>query len=407
VLPVRAGLRFPSIFRDVIQVVAFVVIALGVLAASGTDTSKIFTTSAVITAVVGLALQNTITNLFAGLMLNMDQALGVGDWIQVGARTGRIAQIRWRSTVLRTGDGDTVIMPNSQILNQDVYNYSRPAAPHRVSIKLTFHFRHPPNQVRAALLAAIRDVPGALAKPAPDCLVVEFGDGSVVYALRVWIEDVGKKSDVLGEIHTRIWYASQRAGLEMPSQTRVVIAENVEAEAESAAGASALEGRLLALDRIELFSTLERTEKELLAKGMPRVGFAAGEAIIRQGEPGDSLYVIETGSVAVSLRRAEIDQEVAVLGPGDFFGEMSLMTGEPRAATCIAQTDTTCYVIDRAGFQRIITSRPRLADEMSARLAERQAALLRKGDELSALAARLPDAGKHLLARIRSFFDLD
>ena len=166
--------------------------------------------------------------------------------------------------------------------------------------------------------------------------------------------------------------------------------------------------RLLALERVELFNPFERHERELLARGMRRLRFAAGESIIKQGEAGDSLYLIAEGDVLVSLGARGVDQSVTTLRPGDFFGEMSLMTGEPRTANCSARTDVICYLLDHATFQQIVTMRPEIADQMSALLARRQAHLDRKGGELTVRAAQhSSEMRSKLLARIKKFFELD
>ena len=108
ILPARANVHFPLLLRDLILVLAFVVVLFGVLGQSGVDVTSMVTTSAVLTAILGLALQSTLTNLLAGILLHMDRSLGVGDWVQFGERKGCIMEIRWRSTVLRTTDGEVM-----------------------------------------------------------------------------------------------------------------------------------------------------------------------------------------------------------------------------------------------------------------------------------------------------------
>src|SRR5262249_25582079 len=107
----RSGLRVPPVVRDVLQALAFAVIVIVVLKDAGVNVVSLITTSAVLTAVIGLALQSTISNLFAGMSLQMDRTITLGDWVQVGDRVGRVAQIKWRSTFLVTRDGDNVIVP--------------------------------------------------------------------------------------------------------------------------------------------------------------------------------------------------------------------------------------------------------------------------------------------------------
>jgi small-conductance mechanosensitive channel/CRP-like cAMP-binding protein len=406
VLPVRARIRVPTIFRDLVRAAVFVLIAFGVLSQSGVNVTSLITTAGVLTAVVGLALQNTIANLFAGAMLSMDRELSVDDWVQVGTRTGQIVQIRWRSTILRNNDGDTIIVPNGQMLGTEVYNFSRPRPNHRVWIRIGFHYRHPPNVVREVLAAAAREAPEVLPSPLPDAFPSEFGDHAVFYTLRFWINNIGRKRDIEGEVLSRVWYAAKRAGLEIPYPIHTVnVHTESEAQRQSAAEADSAE-RLRAVERLDIFAPLDRSERELLASGMQRVAFARGETIIRQGDAGSTLYVLAQGEVAVSLRRGSVDQEVATLRAGDFFGEMSLMTGEGRSATCTARTDTVAYLIDHATVRKVLNLRPTVADEMSAILATRQAALEKKGGEIPIFIDPAAERSRRLLSRIRDFFDL-
>jgi small-conductance mechanosensitive channel len=405
-LPWRARLRVPSVVRDVVQTTAFVLIVFGVLAQSGFNVTSLMTTAGVLTAVVGLALQNTIANFFAGLMLHMDKELGEHDWVQVGTRTGQIVQVRWRSTLLRV-DSDLVIIPNSQMLGNEVYNYSRPQARHRASLKLGFHYEHPPNQVRQMLESACRDTPGVLGDPAPAAAVSAFGDSAVVYSLGFWIESYGRLGEIKAELHSRIWYAARREGFEMPYATRTVHVVADSAEKRESARESDQAERLLAVERVDLFAPLEPAERAELAGAMKQVAFARGESIIRQGQPGDTLYIVAQGKVKVTLNRAGSDEDLAVLEPGHFFGEMSFVTGEPRAATCTALTDVVVYVVDHATGRKALAQRPAIADEMSAILAARQAELARKGDEMGSPVARADARRKRLYTRIREFFDLN
>jgi CRP-like cAMP-binding protein len=405
VVPARTSLRLPTILKDLVQMLAFVVILFGSLSQSGLANFVSFiTTSAVLTAVVGLALQNTITNLFAGIVLHMDGALGVGDWVQLGTRVGRITQIRWRSTILRTTDGDNVIVPNGQFTAQDVYNYSRPTRKHRVWVKVAFAYHHPPNEVKQVLIAAARGAPGVASEPPPDAFPMEFGDNGLIYTVRFWVEEYQRGPETEGEVRSRIWYGARRAGLEIPFPTRNIHVTNVTGELGTTD--PELPERVAALRRIDLFAALESPELELLARGLRKVRFAAGEPIIRQGEAGDSLFIIAEGDVIVSLGQGGINQSVTTLGPGQFFGEMSLLTGEPRSATCSARTDVVAQVIDHATFRKLLAERPQVAEHLSTLLATRQAALDKKGGELTARAAAAAEHRSRLLARIKNFFDL-
>src|SRR4029077_8261545 len=185
---------------------------MGMLRERGFDPLSLVTTSAVLTAIIGFALQNTIANLFAGLALQGDRTFGIGDWIKTANHLGRIAEIKWRSTSIVTKDGNTVIIPNNQLVNSEVENLSKPSGAVRMSVRVGFHYRHPPNDVARVVNAAVRGVPGVLASPASDCFPLEFGERAIFYAVRYWIADIESDNEIAGEVQTRIWYAAHRSG---------------------------------------------------------------------------------------------------------------------------------------------------------------------------------------------------
>jgi CRP-like cAMP-binding protein len=206
---------------------------------------------------------------------------------------------------------------------------------------------------------------------------------------------------------SRVWYAAQRAGLEVPFPTRTIHQEKAPAEEPLALDVRTLRERIAVLERVDLFSTLEPAERDLLARGLHEKRFAAGEAMLRQGHAGDSMFIIAEGRVSVTLGQDNINSTLASLSAGDFVGEMSLMTGEPRAATCLAATDVLSYELDHATLQRVLTTRPVIADQLSALLARRQEGLARKGGEISAqAAARSMDHHRALGDKIRRLFNL-
>jgi small-conductance mechanosensitive channel/CRP-like cAMP-binding protein len=407
VLPSKANIRFPILLRDLVLVLGFVVVLFGVLGQSGVDVASLVTTSAVLTAILGLALQSTLSNLLAGILLHVDRSLGVGDWVQFGQRQGCITEIRWRSTILRTVDGDTVSIPNAQVTSQEVYNFSRPLPRHRTQVSVGFHYRHPPNEVRRVLLDAVKSIPDVLTEPAPDCHPTELGDSAIVYALRYWIERFDHDASIKGEVLTRVWYAAQRAGLEIPFPIRTIHRAETGSHEEGAGVTMLSKQRAAALERVDLFATLEPAERTRLAQGLREKRFAAGEAILRQGEAGASMFIIASGRVQVSLGQDKYNTTLASLAAGDFIGEMSLMTGEPRTATCLATTDVLCYELDHDTLRAVLASRPAIADQLSTLLAARQVDLARKGGEMSAMAASKANEQRRALGeKIRRLFNL-
>jgi small-conductance mechanosensitive channel/CRP-like cAMP-binding protein len=400
--------RVPATLQDLLQAAAFAVIFLGVMRARGVNLLSLITTSAVLTAVIGLALQSTIANMFAGLSLQTDRTIGVGDWVQMGGQVAKVAQIKWRSTLIITRDGHNVVIPNGELLKGQVTNLSRPSNRQRIWLKIGFHFRHPPNEVKRVLVDAVRGVTGILPQPEPDAIITDFGDHAVIYALRYWTNDVLNQEAIEGEARTRIWYAAQRAGLEIPFPIHTVTVNQVTDETLTRDQEKEFLERMAALARVDLFEPLEASDREILARGLQKVTFAGGEHIIRQGDPGDSLYLINKGQVAVRLAVEGVEREVATLNPGQFFGEMSLMTGEPRKASCAAVEDVTCYLVGHGAMRRAFEENPKLIERVSAVLGTRQSALEGEREDLSVEAKqrRSAEHRSRTLARIRDFFHL-
>jgi small-conductance mechanosensitive channel/CRP-like cAMP-binding protein len=400
----RNQIRIPSILRNLIQG-GFVGLVLVWLWKEATDDLfSLVTTSAIVGGVIGLALQGTIANLFAGLSLQVDRTFGIGEWIKVDETVGRILEVKWRATTLLTKDGDLVTVPNAKMLDTAVHNYSQPSGAHRMWMKIGFAYRHPPNDVKAALLGAIRDAPGVLPFPEPDVVVVDFADSAITYALRYWITAFERDTLIDSEVRTRVWYASQRHDLEIPFP----IQTEHHPEPLAVTRRTAQMNRSAALGRITMFAQMSDGDRDLLAAAMRDAAFGKGEHLIRQGEAGDSLFLITQGTVSVRLAVDGEEREINTLHPGDFVGEMSLMTNEARTASCIALTDVTSLVLERAAFSDLLAKRPEMAETVSAILATRAAELEGERDELShaAQARRKAEVKSKLLVRIRTAFDI-
>ena len=166
---------FPSILQDAI------VIGLLVLIATFVFEDKLLTTSAVGAVVVGFALQDTLGNAFAGLGIQSEKPFRVGHWIRVGDFEGRVAEVTWRATKLRTKAGNFVIVPNNIIAKDAITNYSEPAVPTRLEVEVGASYLSTPADVKAAALEALGQVPRVLKTPPPDVLLHAFDGSAITY----------------------------------------------------------------------------------------------------------------------------------------------------------------------------------------------------------------------------------
>jgi small-conductance mechanosensitive channel/CRP-like cAMP-binding protein len=400
--------QFPTILRDIILFVAFVISLMTILQQSGANLVSLVTTSAVLTAVIGLSLQQPIANLFAGLSLQLDRTVAIGDWIKIEERIGRIEKISFRATTISTRDDDWISFPNAYFNTHAIVNYSRPSLRHRMWCEVGFHYKHPPNEVKRVVNEAMRGCPGVLEEPAPQLIIKSFADSAVQYALLYYITDFARDVLIESDVRTRIWYAAQRAGLEIPFPIRDVRMYHMTEDTQRAIEEREFANARLALANIDLFKKLADSELDLIARGMKRCLYSAGEVIVHQGDPGDSLFLVAEGVIDVVLTVDGAARRLARLKSGDILGELSLLTGESRAATCVAATDTRVHEVDHDIIELLMSAKPALAESFSAILAHRMARLGEEREDISAEAAASPynEQKQDLLRRIKSYFHL-
>ncbi len=365
----------PRILRDLVHAFAYLITAAFILTRSEVDVTKVFTASVLTTAVIGLALQETLGNIMAGLALQLERDLEVGDWVKIDDKiTGRIREVRWRATTVVTKNGDLVMIPNGVIARSLITNFSRPTTAHRQWIMLRVHFRHPPGRVRDVVLDAVRAQSFVRADPPADCILWDFQkDDACTYAVRYWMDDFQRDDSSDSAVRSAIWYALHRAGMEIPFPSMNINVTEMNEDREQRKQDEEYARRVDALSRVDVFRALDGEKIDRLARRMRLIIYGPGEVVLRQGDPGDSLYVVRAGSVAVQIgAQASARKEVATLTAGQFFGEMSLMTGESRSATVVAKSDCECYVVDKEAFQEILAERPELANTISEILTRRQ-----------------------------------
>jgi small-conductance mechanosensitive channel/CRP-like cAMP-binding protein len=416
VLMEAARLKPPRIMRDLLVAFAYIILALMLLASHGVDLSGIVATSAVITAVIGFSLQDTLGNVMGGMALQMERTISVGDWVRIDQQEGQVKEIRWRQTSIETRNWDTVVIPNSVLMKGQVILLGRrDGAPrqHRQWVYFNVDFRYAPTDVISAVEAALcaEPIPNIAREPAPHCLMLDFKDSYATYAARYWLTDLALTDPTDSIVRQRIYFALRRVDipLSIPAHS-LFITEDDETRRKRKRNEE-LAGRVEALQRVELFNSLTEEERRELALRMNEAPFVRGEAMTRQGAQAHYLYIMTSGEaeVRVAVDGSQLSEKVATLHGGDFFGEMGLMTGEPRTATVIATTEVDCYRLDKEAFHDILRRRPEIAEDISHILARRRVELeaIREGLNEEAKRLRMRRAQGDLLRRIRNFFTLE
>jgi small-conductance mechanosensitive channel/CRP-like cAMP-binding protein len=417
VLTPALHIETPRILEDIAVIAGYGVWLLARMRYTGVELSHIVATSAVITAVVAFAMQDTLGNILGGLAIHLDHSVEIGDWVIVDGVSGRVMDIRWRYTKIATRNGEKVVVPNSQLMKSKftvVGIYGGVVGQRnawRRWVWFNVGFEHLPMQVIEVTEHAVRDaqIANVAGDPAPNCVLMEFGPGYARYAMRYWLTDPQADDPTDSAVRVHIFAALERAGipLAIPEEAHHLIKEN--AAHEAALAARELQRRIEAIRRVDLFRNLSEEELKTLAHHLTHAPFVKGDVITHQGAHAHWLYILVSGEAEVWLEEEGERRLLSTVPAGNVIGEMGLLTGEPRRATVIARTDIDCYRLDKEGLVEIMKSRPAIAEEMSHILAARDAELesLRQYLDKSALARRQTPPHESILGRIREYFGLD
>jgi len=398
-------ITIPKIFQDLLQIGAFLIIAIMLLREHLKLDTSILVTSSVLSIVIGLALQDTLGNFFSGLALQMQRPFEEGDWIKFRDEVGQIKEIDWRSVRIQTLNLDYVIMPNSEISKSTFINYSKPTRLHRIIIPINVSYDTPPNLVKDVVMKIVADEPEVLSHPTPTILLVKYNDFSIDYELRVFTETFNRFKEITDSIYTKIWYQFKRHNIKIPYPIRDIYLHEIKPlDAEERK-----QKIISTLKNVDFLSPLSDEEIEILAKGVEIKKYASGEAVIKQGNEGNSVYLINNGEVEVIVADEKGQSTIIKrLLPSAFFGELSLLTGSPRTATVVASTDCEFIIIKADTFKSIIMTDPTIADKISKIITKRQFELEEstKLKSLEELSDELTEQSSNLLQKMKNFFGL-
>lgn len=415
VLP-RLGLAPAPIVTDLLLAMAYIAWGMVRLRHAGMDFGSIVTTSAVVTAVVAFAMQDTLGNILGGLALQLDNSVRIGDWIKVGDLVGKVVDIHWRSTNVETRNWETVVVPNSRLMRGEFLVLGRrQGQPQQWRRWVWFNvgFDIPPERVREVVEKALRSatIPQVAAAPMPNCVLMDFdAAGYGRYAVRYWLTDLMLDDPTDSAVRAHVYSALQRAGirLSVPEQNVYLVQKDL-AHEQQVQGRE-LQRRLDAISNLELFHQLKDEELRMLAGRLVYAPFADGDVMTRQGDEAHWLYIITSGSAQVYLETGQARRQVNTLQQGSFFGETGMMTGARRSATVVADGHVECYRLDKAAFRDILLARPAIAEHISAVLATREQQLDSVRKELTEQPQNVrPDSSlvAEWLGRIQQFFGLD
>jgi small-conductance mechanosensitive channel/CRP-like cAMP-binding protein len=363
-----------KLIADLLSVLIYVAAFLAVLSFTfDQEISGVLTASGVMAIVIGLALQTSLGEIVSGVFMSVEAPYRAGDWITIDDKiVGQVLETNWRATRLMTRTGDYLIVPNSTIAKANIVNHYFPDRTHTAQIKITVDPRAAPDRVMSVVTCAVIASPRVRNDPPPTTIISNLSPSGIEYSVTYQVDDFAEAHLARSDVAERIWRHLFWAGIR-PTEAPVPAPSTAHSEEERC---SALER---ALTRVGIFATLSPEERQAIAGRFRMRSIAANTTLVTQGDHGDSLFLISDGVLGIYHREGDADVEITRLGPGDYLGEMSLLTGAPRSATVRSITAACVHEIAKADLAPIMARRPALASELAQILATRQAVLAQSG----------------------------
>jgi small-conductance mechanosensitive channel/CRP-like cAMP-binding protein len=404
----RRQTPIPHFLREVFALVLFLVALLLVLSIgyhASAQLKGVVAGSGVAAIILGLAGQNLLSGIIAGVSLQISRPYKVGDWLKVGETFAEVMEINWRSTRLRTNDTIYLDIPNSEIIKTTIVNLHYPTELHAMRIRLGIDYNVPPNRVKEVLAHAAQNALNVLPEPKVKVFLVDFADHAVTYEIKYYMGNHQRINETNDSVRTNVWYALKRQRINIPYPIRTL---QIERRGARSMDEDHEEARSI-LRSEPVFECLSDDQLTNLVKDAHLNHFGRGERMIEEGADGDSMFILLRGTAKVSVSKNGTSIQVATLNSGDCFGEMSLLTGEPRSATVRAEGD--CYVMEihKLVLAEVIREAPGCLQQLSEILAQRKMeteGVLKDAEGMGDSAAKEKEYRATFLARLQTFFSL-
>ena len=324
--------------------------------------------------VLGLALQDTLGSVMSGIALLFERPFTVGDWLRVGDMTGQVIDINWRAVRLQTLEREMVIIPHQLISAEIIRNFSKPIRLHAERVRIGFSYDDPPNLAKQVLKSTAITTQGILAEPEPQIFTISYDDSAITYEVKFFINDYKDIEDIRDRFMTRVWYASQRKKLTIPFPIQTLY--HFDGPSSKADSTSKKFAENLQSSPIFVPLTRENGNLEGLSQGVVLQHFGVGEKVVRQGYPGNSLYIIIAGQAVITITDdCGKEHELVKLTRGEFFGEMALFSGEPSTVSVSAIEDLEVMELYSNVVNKMIERQPSLAREIGQIIEARRKAI--------------------------------
>jgi len=413
------GAPVPKLVTQLSGVIVYLLAITGIVGlVFEKSVTGLIATSGAFGIVLGFAVRSLILDLFTGLSINLERPFSIGEYIQVNIRGitgtfGRVEEVNWRTTRLLTPEEHIQIIPNSLVGAAAITNFSRPSPIGEFELVLSVDYAEDSDRVARVLMAGVRDathIPGGpFADPEPKARVTGIDENGILYKVKYFINPItGGPGKVRAVVLNHLIKHMKAAGLS-PAHVKQ---DSYEYALEPDVTTLTSEPQPL-LARIDLFANLDEDEREILESQMIQRDLGAEETLIQEGDDLASMFVLEEGLLEIRQVTDQSDSPAVVgrVAPGEFFGELSLLTGMPHSATISAVVPSTVHELNKDHVAGLLERHPEFADQISATI------MNRKGDQALKLEAYLEALRKKerlseknrlmelLSGQIRNFFN--
>ncbi|KVT10234.1 mechanosensitive ion channel protein MscS [Burkholderia sp. MSMB1078WGS] len=347
--------RSQRLFHDIAEGIVFGAAAVAALGyVLGLPLSGLVATSGAVAVILGLALQNTLNDVFSGLVLNTTQPFRLDDTVSIGELEGRIVESNWRATKLIDSLGNLVVVPNSTAARATIVNISEPAGLHGVTLALDLDPAVRPAVAVGALERAAASSLDVLARPAPIAVVKAFRANAIQYELVCYVDALQKKTAVRNALYDLAHRHLAAAGVAWRP-----LASGAAASTSTSSG-HPVSRRLLLLRAVELFACVDDDDLAVLANALVARSFGKGDVIYASDSESRVLTIVESGVAAVFVPGASGDVEVRRMAPGDAIGQSVVLAGTRLHATVRAMTAMTVRQLRSEDLSALIGRKPAL-----------------------------------------------
>lgn len=363
----RSGYKVPILVRGLSYAILLLLAISFIFWRSGYSPTGVLISTGVFAAILGLALQSTISDFFSGVALSVEQPYGIGDWIELDDGTlGEVIEVSWRSTQLLSFNHGILTVPNSRLANQRIHNYTRPDPAHAVWYEMKLPAEIEPTTAKRILTDAVTRCRYVMHNPPP---TIRLADASTIpYTYMVYVHFTNFLAMFPGRdaLFREIDAEFRRMGVRPAAESQeLFMTRRGDVHLQPASVASALRA-------VDLLTVLDHDQINELAGSAVFETVEAGTEVMTQGEPADGIYIVWSGLLRAHFVNQRGNQvEVEELEAGESFGQISVVINEPALVTVIAMTETVLIRLEQQALRPLIEAKPDLAQRFAKVVADR------------------------------------